>query len=76
MGALVTVEAKNVSGGYTIDVTPADKGILEMTVVNISGSKLPNTGGSGTIMYLLIGGVLIGSAVVLLVVSRIKKRKV
>ena len=76
VGALVTVEAKNVSGGYTIDVTPADKGILEMTVVNISGSKLPNTGGSGTIMYLLIGGVLIGSAVVLLVVSRIKKRKV
>lgn len=75
-GTLVLLEAKNVSGGYSIDVTPEDKGMLEMTVVNFSGSKLPNTGGSGTIVYLLVGAALIGGAVILLIVSRNRKGKV
>lgn len=47
-----------------------EKGIVSTQVVNNAGSTLPETGGMGTTMFYLIGGVLVVAAVVLLVTKK------
>ena len=63
--------------GLTIKVnggTPADgvitTGIVSTTVVNNAGTVLPSTGGIGTTLFYVIGGVLVLAAIVLLVTRR------
>ena len=51
----------------TVDLTA---GSITTTVVNKSGSKLPSTGGIGTTIFYVLGGVLVLTAVVLLVTKK------
>lgn len=45
-------------------------GVFEITVENLSGSTLPSTGGIGTTIFYIIGGVLMLGAVVLLITKK------
>jgi fimbrial isopeptide formation D2 family protein/LPXTG-motif cell wall-anchored protein len=53
----------------TFDMLPNNSGITE-TVINQEGAILPSTGGIGTTIFYVIGGVLVVGAVVLLIVRR------
>lgn len=59
-------ESVNIDLG-TVDLTA---GSITTTVVNKSGSKLPSTGGIGTTIFYVLGGVLVLAAVVLLVTNK------
>ena len=59
-------ESVNIDLG-TVDLTA---GSITTTVVNKSGSELPSTGGIGTTIFYVLGGVLILAAVVLLVTKK------
>lgn len=72
-GAVDTLKAINVTGGYVLTENALDSGYLDLSVVNTAGSKLPNTGGMGTIIFTIVGIALIGGAVVLLMLSRKNK---
>ena len=43
---------------------------LEQKVLNQSGTELPETGGMGTTIFYLFGGILVVAAVVLLVTKK------
>ena len=45
-----------------------DTGIVEVTVENNRGATLPETGGMGTTLFYIIGGLLVVGAGILLVV--------
>lgn len=60
------VESVNIDLG-TVDLTA---GSITTTVVNKSGSELPSTGGIGTTIFYVLGGVLVLAAVVLLVTKK------
>ena len=53
-----------------IEVTEDGKTILSTTIVNQSGTELPSTGGIGTTIFYVVGGILVVGAVVLLVVKK------
>lgn len=53
--------------GFTIDT---DGTGLSTTVVNVSGSSLPSTGGMGTTIFYVVGGVLVLGAAVLLITRK------
>ena len=53
-----------------IEVTEEGKTILSTTIVNQSGTELPSTGGIGTTIFYVVGGILVVGAVVLLVVKK------
>lgn len=59
-------ESVNIDLG-TVDLTA---GSITTTVVNKSGSELPSTGGIGTTIFYVLGGVLVLAAVVLLVTKK------
>ena len=59
-------ETVNIDLG-TVDLTA---GSITTTVVNKSGSELPSTGGMGTTIFYVLGGVLVLAAVVLLVTKK------
>ena len=59
-------ESVNINLG-TVDLTA---GSITTTVVNKSGSELPSTGGIGTTIFYVLGGVLVLAAVVLLVTKK------
>ncbi len=52
---------------FTHDIEP---GTVDTSVINTHGVVLPSTGGIGTTIFYIIGGVLVVGAVVLLVVRR------
>ena len=59
-------ESVNIDLG-TVDLTA---GSITTTVVNKSGAQLPETGGMGTTIFYVLGGVLVLAAVVLLVTKK------
>ncbi|MDE6997176.1 MAG: SpaH/EbpB family LPXTG-anchored major pilin [Oscillospiraceae bacterium] len=59
------VEGKNATTGET-ELTSVDR----VEVVNNSGTLLPSTGGIGTTIFYIVGGVLAAGAVVLLITKR------
>ena len=59
-------ESVNIDLG-TVDLTA---GSITTTMVNKSGSELPSTGGIGTTIFYVLGGVLVLAAVVLLVTKK------
>ena len=77
-----TVIEKVVPGGYTgigespVTTKPSENGsnddLGKVTVINTLGSALPETGGMGTTLFYVAGGLLVAAAVVLLA---LKKRK-
>ena len=50
--------------------TEALQGVDEVKVLNQSGTELPSTGGIGTTIFYIVGGVLVVGAVVLLVTKK------
>ena len=63
-GLTVTVDNGAVQNGDTTT------GIVNVTVANNQGSTLPETGGMGTTVFYVVGGVLVAGVLVLLVAKR------
>ena len=47
-----------------------DTGIVATNVVNNSGAQLPETGGMGTTLFYVLGGILVLVAIILLVTRK------
>lgn len=63
-GLTVTVDNGAVQNGDTTT------GIVNVTVANNQGSTLPETGGMGTTVFYVVGGVIVAGVLVLLVAKR------
>lgn len=48
----------------------AANGVFDTTIVNEAGTLLPSTGGMGTTLFYVLGGVLVVGAVVLLITKK------
>ena len=59
----------NQGGGASVD-GDADKGTVNTTVVNQPGQTLPSTGGIGTTIFYVVGGILVAGAAVLLITRK------
>lgn len=60
----------NATNGELTFTSNTTEGSLSADVVNQSGSELPSTGGIGTTIFYVLGGVLVLAAVVLLVTKK------
>lgn len=58
-----TVDSKNA----TVDL---NTGTVDATIANDAGSQLPSTGGMGTTLFYIIGGVLMAGAAIVLVIKK------
>ena len=56
--------------GVVNATTEAPQGVGEVKVLNQSGTELPSTGGMGTTVFYVLGGVLVVGAVVLLITKK------
>lgn len=56
------------------DPSGADNGSVKTTIENLKGSTLPSTGGIGTTMFYVGGGVLVAGAGVLLITKKRAKK--
>ncbi len=56
--------------GVVNATTEAPQGVNEVKVLNQTGTELPSTGGIGTTIFYVVGGVLVVGAVALLIVRR------
>lgn len=61
------------NGGTPVDVTSVDG--IPVTVVNNAGSELPATGGIGTRIFYIVGGILMATAVVVFVTRKRMQNK-
>jgi LPXTG-motif cell wall-anchored protein len=52
------------------DTTPASTALYKETVVNKQGTVLPSTGGMGTTILYVVGGIVVAAALVLLITKR------
>lgn len=59
--------------GVVNATTEAPQGVDEVKVLNQTGAELPSTGGIGTTIFYVVGGVLVVGAVALLIVRRRRK---
>lgn len=66
----VTWTAKDGAGDSAKNWTVTTEGKIEIEVENTSGTELPSTGGMGTTMIYIAGGLLVAAAVILLVTKR------
>ena len=69
-GHCVDDQGNQLDGTITLTSNEGSKGFLYTNVVNLSGSTLPETGGIGTTIFYIVGGVLVLVAVVVLVAKR------
>lgn len=60
--------------GVVNGTTEAPQGVDEVKVLNQSGTELPSTGGIGTTIFYVVGGVLVVGAAVLLVTKKRMER--
>ena len=58
------------ANGVVNGTTEAPQGVDEVKVLNQTGTELPSTGGIGTTIFYVVGGVLVVGAVALLIVRR------
>lgn len=68
--AILTSLSGNVTSGTATFTADLDKGSLTTNVVNQSGATLPGTGGIGTTIFYVIGGLLMAAAAVLLITKK------
>ena len=68
--AILTSLTGNVTSGTATFTADLDKGSLTTDVVNQSGATLPGTGGIGTTIFYVIGGLLMAAAAVLLITKK------
>ena len=69
--ATYSVESITPGGtGITLKDGSATTGIYETNVIDKSGSTLPSTGGMGTTLFYVLGGVLLAAAVILLITRK------
>lgn len=54
----------------TTDLSMNAQGLFELEIVNVAGAELPETGGMGTTLIYVVGGILFAAAVVLLVTKK------
>ena len=74
-GILTSLSGNQEDGSRKFSVDD-NKGTLTINVVNQSGSTLPSTGGIGTRIFYIIGGILMAAAAVVLITkARYKKEK-
>ena len=73
-GALVTLNGKTTTGEVSLGTLKATvsvpDGTLTSDVLNQSGTQLPSTGGIGTTIFYVVGGVLVLAAIILLVTKK------
>lgn len=64
--------SEKVTWTATVNGTSAtvNNGVVEYTVENNAGSTLPETGGMGTTLFYIVGGIMVAAAAVLLVTKR------
>lgn len=67
---ILTSLTGNAASGTVTFTASADKGSLTTNVVNQSGATLPGTGGIGTTIFYVIGGLLMAAAAVLLITKK------
>ena len=67
---VLTSLAGNATGGEITFTSSMNDGSLSANVVNKSGATLPETGGMGTTLFYVLGGVLVVGAVVLLITKK------
>lgn len=67
---ILTSLSGNVTSGTVTFTASADKSSLTTDVVNQSGATLPGTGGIGTTIFYVIGGLLMAAAAVLLITKK------
>lgn len=67
---LTSLNGAPTEAGLITFTSSVDTGTLSTDVVNKSGSTLPETGGMGTTIFYVLGGVLVLAAVVLLVTKK------
>jgi len=64
----------NVTAEFNVTLTKVDDGkdagLIDTEVVNQSGTVLPSTGGIGTTIFYVVGGVLVLAAIILLVTKK------
>lgn len=68
--AILTSLSGNTASGKITFTASADKSELTTDVVNQSGATLPGTGGIGTTIFYVIGGLLMAAAAVLLITKK------
>lgn len=68
--AILTSLSGNTASGKITFTPSADKSELTTDVVNQSGATLPGTGGIGTTIFYVIGGLLMAAAAVLLITKK------
>lgn len=69
-GVLTSLTTGNTASGNVTFTADFDKGSLTTNVVNQSGATLPGTGGIGTTIFYVIGGLLMAAAAVLLITKK------
>ena len=67
---ILTSLTGNAASGTVTFTASADKSELTTNVVNQSGATLPGTGGIGTTIFYVIGGLLMAAAAVLLITQK------
>ena len=68
--ATFSVTSVTPAGAVTLKDGSATAGIYKTDVVDLSGTTLPSTGGMGTTLFYIGGGILVLAAVILLVTKR------
>lgn len=63
----MTITSPTTTDGFTVN---ASDQTLTTTVKNYAGSELPSTGGIGTTIFYIVGGVMVLGAAVLLITRR------
>ena len=56
--------------GWMENVTVGEDNMLDTSIVNQKGSLLPSTGGIGTTIFYIIGGILVVGAAILLITKK------
>ncbi|SEK56965.1 LPXTG-motif cell wall anchor domain-containing protein/fimbrial isopeptide formation D2 domain-containing protein [Ruminococcus sp. YRD2003] len=71
------ITAEHIDSTYTLDTIQTDltdatvtNGVISVDIKNNKGIQLPSTGGMGTTIFYIVGGLMISGALVLLIVKK------